>query len=216
MTSIKTKDVAKCPQCHRESPLDTWTTIDGQQDPALRDKIFDGSLFAWQCEYCKKKIGVLHNLLYVDHVNRFVVVLDRKNKEKWVAIENWPDIEKGEYDHLRITNSFLGLCEKIICFENGLDDRALELFKLLLISQMEEDEVDYFVCEGEDDSGLLMRAWKDGKQLGLFAAPPDLYQQMEEQMENDPIKNSADSLERIDQQWAMEFMRAKFGQAKSS
>lgn len=216
MISTKKMDTAKCPQCHQESPLEMWTIIDAQHDPILREQIFDGSLFAWQCEHCGNKIGVLNDLIYLDGANRFVVALNRKNRENAIPIENWPEIKKENYDVFRVVHSFLGLCEKMVCFENGRNDRALELFKLLLISQMENDDVDYFVYEGEDESGLLMRAWKDGKQQGLFAAPPDLYIQMEERMEQSGIEDATDQLECIDQQWAMHFMRERFAQVQSS
>lgn len=210
MASQKVMDTAKCPKCHHSTEWAVWPMIDVSTDPNLRDKILDGSLFAWKCNNCGEQIGVLNDLIYKDPHNQFAIMLQR-NANKDVLVT--PEMELSEaYTSLRVVNSFLNLCERIICFENGLDDRALELYKVLLLSSDENAAVDNYICEGTDEGGFLMRAWKDGKPAGLFEAPPDLYVQMEELVQK-TAKKSNDRFLYIDRLWAMRLFEEEFRQA---
>lgn len=210
MASQRIMDSAKCPKCHHSTEWEIWPMIDASTDPKLRDQILDGSLFAWTCSNCGEQIGVLNNLIYKDPKNQFAIMMERDaNKDVSVTAEM---NLSGEYQSLRVVNSFLNLCERIICFENGLDDRALELYKVLLLSSDENANVDNYICEGTDENGFLMRAWKDGKPAGLFEAPPDLYVQMEALVQK-AAKEQKDHFIYIDRLWAMRLFEEEFRQA---
>lgn len=204
MASKQEIETGKCPQCHHESRWPIWTEIDAVENPEMRDTIINGKLFLWECPNCAKEISIINDLLYFDKNNHFAILLERDNAEDMVSakgrLEN-PD----DYERLRLCSGFLGMCEKIICLEQGLDDKALEIYKLLLLVNIDQPP-DYFVCEGIDESGLLMRAWKDKKAGSLFAAPPELYRQIEQDLKGGNKDFEKKSFVRIDQSWAMRYL----------
>lgn len=214
MASKKVMDSAKCPECHHESPWEVWSVIDVGTDPALRDDVLDGTLFAWQCKNCGKSIGVLNDLVYKDPINQFAIALERENDDEQEAKDRFLGDDASLYENCRLVSSFFGLIEKIICFENGFDDRAMELFKLLLLSSEEGNEFDSLVMEGVNEDGILMRAWKANQPVGLFVAPPDLYIQMDTKVRT--IEQEKDQFLRIDQSWAVDFFQKQLTAEKGT
>ena len=120
-----------CPQCGEDGPLQMWTSINVAHDPDARRRIEDLSVFEWTCPNCKKTALVLHPCLYHDPANEFMV---------WFApdgeiAEDTRDFSQLNDYTLRTTKTPNEFREKINILERHLDDRALELTKLILIMQ---------------------------------------------------------------------------------
>ena len=126
--------ITECPHCKKECERRPLSRISPDRDPAVRQKVQDLSLFRWKCPNCGTTVLVEDPCLYHDIANQFMV---------WLA----PDGKKPEAGHfdplagyaLRYVDDLNAFREKINILERGLDDRAVEIMKLILFLQLQHD-----------------------------------------------------------------------------
>ena len=126
--------IITCPHCQAEHDYKVIDHINIDRNPELRAKVQDLSCFRIKCPNCGETALAVHPCLYHDMSNQFMV---------WL----WPEQDKApkaEFDplagyRLRIVDSLNGFREKISILEHGLDDRTIEIMKLLLFSQLNRD-----------------------------------------------------------------------------
>ena len=123
-----------CPACGEDGKLNQYKIIDINKNPELREEIFSRKIFNYTCENCGKTIMVAYNCLYFDEENKKMIYLltdDELNDE---------NINKYKLSgmSLRIVKTINGFIEKIAMLEDGIDDRVIELYKLLFEEQFEE------------------------------------------------------------------------------
>lgn len=121
-----------CPSCRREGEFTHYKTINITENPQLRSRIFDRSIFKYVCPHCGETITVSYDCVYIDTENKYCVAL-------------MPDADADEIDGIsaedytvRIVHSINSFIEKIALFEDGIDDRVCELCKLFLEESYEE------------------------------------------------------------------------------
>lgn len=125
-----------CPHCQEELSCPVPDHINVGQEPDLRRSVKELSCFRVRCQNCGETMLVVQPCLYHDPDNRFMV---------WL----WPEQEKGlvpkaAFDPLagytlRQVEHLNAFREKISILELGLDDRAVEMTKLLLYWQLRHD-----------------------------------------------------------------------------
>ena len=119
----------ECPHCHMETEHKVIDHINIDRNPELRAKVQDLSVFRVKCPNCGETVLAVHPCLYHDMANQFMV---------WLWTEDG-QVPKAEFDPLagytlRVTDSLNTFREKINILERGLDDRTIEIMKLLLLS----------------------------------------------------------------------------------
>lgn len=127
-----------CPQCETEDYIEPFTRINVSLDPKKRQEIEDFSIFEWTCPNCSKVSLVLRPCLYHDSAERFMV---------WFSTEKTPAPSVRDFAQLsdytlRYTDSPNAFREKVNILERHLDDRAVELTKLILYMQLNRDGMD--------------------------------------------------------------------------
>lgn len=123
-----------CPHCQAETDHKMLDHINIDRNPELRAKVQDLSCFRVACPNCGETVLVVYPCLYHDMSNQFMV---------WL----WPEegeAPRAEFDPLagytlRIVDSMNAFREKINILERGLDDRTVEIMKLLLFTQLDHD-----------------------------------------------------------------------------
>ena len=125
-----------CPSCGCSSTTRMWPGIDGVRNPEQRERILEESLFCWECPDCGYRMQLVYPCLYHDRERRFLILLDPNQKEqsldkKAMAEQSLPQTKK------RIVSSVEELKEKLLIFENGLNDAACELSKLAMMQSGE-------------------------------------------------------------------------------
>lgn len=123
-----------CPHCQVETDHKVIDHINIDRNPELRAKVQDLSCFRVKCPNCGETALAVHPCLYHDMSNQFMV---------WL----WPEegeAPRAQFDPLagyvlRRVDSLNAFREKINVLERGLDDRAVEIMKLLLFSQLNLD-----------------------------------------------------------------------------
>lgn len=139
MSEIVTKSIA-CPKCRQQSNTEILISGNTVNEPDIRKKVMDESIFRWKCVKCGFTTRCQHPFLYNDIENKFMIyyipgverqkVVDQKLEQSYSELG---DIKK------RVVPDINALKEKIVIFEQGLDDKALELTKLAVSEIVSRD-----------------------------------------------------------------------------
>lgn len=122
-----------CPHCGAAVKTEMWAGISAQENPELRNKVLSETMFDWKCPECGYAARFLYPCLYHDKNLKFMVYVapggcDIKLQPPDVC-EKFPQLSGVKK---RLVTSPVQLKEKILIFEAGLDDYAVELVKLAM------------------------------------------------------------------------------------
>lgn len=138
MSTQMTEEIS-CPQCGAAVKTELWPGIDAAEHPELRDRVLGETLFDWSCPECGYAARFLYPCLYHDPGRGFLVYLspngDCCGEDAVDTREEFP-----QFDGLkkRIVPSPEALKEKVLIFEAGLDDAAVELVKFALAGVLDK------------------------------------------------------------------------------
>lgn len=171
-----------CPHCKKENSYRPVEHINVDREPSLRAKVQDLSVFRVKCPNCGEAVLAVHPCLYHDISGRFMV---------WLWPESDKAAPKAGFDPLagyvlRRVDSFNAFREKIKVLEQGLDDRAIELMKLLLLMQLTHDldVVEILFHELDEKTGefRFVAVLSDGVEQ-YAAMPGAVYQRLRADMD---------------------------------
>lgn len=134
-----------CPGCGREAMFTVFTSVNATLDPVLRRQLIEGSLTRFTCTACQHTADVSYPLLYHDMERQLLVWLVPEGETTPPPLGTILE-ECGlarfsvDGDTLRLVRSRNELVEKVRLFELGIDDRLMELFKLLVLVKLESTE----------------------------------------------------------------------------
>lgn len=170
-----------CPHCQAETDHKVLDHINIDRNPELRAKVQDLSCFRVQCPNCGETVLAVHPCLYHDLANQFMV---------WL----WPEegqAPRAQFDPLvgytlRRVDSLNAFREKINVLECGLDDRAVEMMKLLLFAQLNRDldvvELLFHTLDERTGELRFVAVLSDGAEQ-YAAMPGAAYQRLREDAE---------------------------------
>lgn len=170
-----------CPHCQAETDHKVLDHINIDRNPELRAKVQDLSCFRVQCPNCGETVLAVHPCLYHDMANQFMV---------WL----WPEegqAPRAQFDPLagytlRRVDSLNAFREKINVLECGLDDRAVEMMKLLLFAQLNRDldvvELLFHALDERTGELRFVAVLSDGAEQ-YAAMPGAAYQRLREDAE---------------------------------
>lgn len=127
----------QCPECHESFHADIYPSINVQMDEGLKNKVLGGQLFDFECAHCHSTFHVPYPVLYHDMEKKLLIQFTPEtdlSKTKEVL----DHVDKKEDYTIRIVDSYRNWIEKLLIYENGLDDRIMELYKLLVLSQYDD------------------------------------------------------------------------------
>lgn len=177
-----------CNVCGHKQGFKMWSSVNVTLDPDLKRKLLDHSLTAFRCEQCDGSTHVKYSLLYHDmHAKLMIWLVPDEQK----ADELPPLAASMAVDGLvlRRVDSMNGLIEKIRIADNGLDDRLVEVLKLVLRDKLtkgqKEEQLQLLYDQTVDDVG-------DGPQISFavftddgtrsLVAPKQIYDRLKESM----------------------------------
>ena len=207
--------VIECPECHRKSEFLMLEALNSSIDVYEKQKLLNDELFEFKCK-CGHQMSLLHEFVFydadhdatvyfvpgddVDGVCTALRLTDKLNAKNAANCE-------GEYENgrKRIVTCTNRLREKVSIFENGLDDRIIEMVKIIGMDHIGVNMPDFEVLGAFFDV-------KDGKRVielvgeektVIAIIPDDLY----EQLQHDYAEVLANDDEYIiDEEWAMNVM----------
>lgn len=139
--SIVSETTAKCSSCGTEKKVQVFGSINVAEDLGLKEKVKNGSLFAWQCPKCGSWNLLKYMTLYHDPESRLMVwlipdgAMDEsdmdKVRKKMAALTEKGEDGKSALDGyiLREVSEVGDLIEKVNIHDAGLDDVAIEMCK---------------------------------------------------------------------------------------
>ena len=130
----------ECPKCRKEYDITCWESLNGDLDPEAKERMLSGELFKEKCPSCGNRNNINYPLLYHGMEQKIMIKLASDSEQN-----DWNP--KGILDMLPILSPGTGICtdeyrfrlvtsqhalrEKVMIFECGLDDRAVEITKHL-------------------------------------------------------------------------------------
>ena len=175
----------KCDACGHVGEAVYYEVVDAVQDPVAKEKVLSGEAFTYACPECGTVYALDYPMLYNDDDRRCMVYCANGcvvGEEADPVFERFADLEDDEVQtpavrlnpalacKRRIVATPEDLMEKLDIFYAGLDDRMVELLKVLSSIAIAEDdgvEVEWMVFDRVDpDTGEL-----------VFVARSDAYEE---------------------------------------
>lgn len=136
-----------CPICKQDHNAKLWRRIDVAAEKDAKKKLLKGEFFDFICPDCGYVSELHYGSLYVDRGIRELIYLAEEKeaepaaaeKAAEAAAEDLPFWKQGD-SLLRIVHSAEELREKLLIFDNGLDDRLVEICKGISLSQFPADD----------------------------------------------------------------------------
>lgn len=166
---IQSQAETLCSGCGEKTVFTIYKSINVAENPELKKKVADGSLFLWECPHCGKVNLAAYETLYHDPQKKLMLWLDIKNQISDAQMEAISNHTKamGGYT-LRIVSNVGSLIEKLRIFEDGLDDLAIEFCKWVTkqemsakiedaakLEEINSQKFHYHHTEGEEENRVL-------------------------------------------------------------
>ena len=213
--SIINEALAPCSKCGQQHKIIVYRSINIADNPELKDKVKDGSLFLWECPHCGQVNLAKYETLYHDPALKvmFWLIPAGEISESQMQAITMHTKAMGGYT-LRRVNDMGTLMEKVLIAEAGLDDVVLEMCKYVTKLEMVQKSVGaeqkdefmasvfhFYRSEGEGDERVLTFMYAlDGQMLGVNIGW-NVYQDCAGILERNPQLRPADGFEKIDADW---------------
>ena len=213
--SIINEALAPCSKCGQQHKVTVYRSINTADNPELKAKVKDGSLFLWECPHCGQVNLAKYETLYHDPALKvmFWLIPAGEISETQMKAITMHTKAMGGYT-LRRVNDMGSLMEKVLIAEAGLDDVVLEMCKYVTKLEMLQKSVSseqkeefmasvfhFYRSEGEGDARILTFMYGlDGQMLGGNIGW-NVYQDCAGILERNPQIKPADGFEKIDADW---------------
>lgn len=142
--SINTKQSVKCPKCSQMSDVTVWNSITVKDSMDLKSDLLAGKINMFKCPSCEHIALMPNPMLYHDEERKLMISFSPTNdpvlKENMFSnikesSKNSGELEQLEGYNLRFVTDYNELLEKILIFDNDLNDKVIEVIKLMILSQ---------------------------------------------------------------------------------
>ncbi len=133
--SQSTQQAVACPECGAISTATLWQSVNVTLNPELKEQVFSRELFEHTCPQCGETTHLFYPLLYHDQDRHLLIWMLPPDERGEVSLDPLSMNAQAKIFptyRLRLVASLNALLEKIMIFDAGLDDRAVELLKELL------------------------------------------------------------------------------------
>lgn len=125
----------KCPFCGANISIEHYSSYNLQEEGNSIDKILNNSWIQHICKKCKNYITFYDNMIFHDMARKLMIFFF-PNKSSYEQINFVEEYDYPANYTIRIVEGIYNdFKEKILIFENGLDDCAIELYKAKIISE---------------------------------------------------------------------------------
>ena len=177
-----------CPQCCTEREVILWENINVKINPDLKENLFNGTLNMLKCKDCGYETRIDIPLIYHDMDKNFFIYFapDYPVGEEKTLIKNLgkktATLFNDFYNNrLSIVFDYKSLLEKIQIFDEDLDDRAIEVCKLLARTKLELKEGVAFYSETKNNKLEFVFFEKEDKNVchtHSFNIPKAMYDEV--------------------------------------
>lgn len=209
--SMKRKETITCPACGQAQDFIVWHSLNGDLNPEAKQRLLNGTLFHFECSNCGHRSNVNYGMLYHDMTNQVMVYfVDKDSVEETLATMNDAEKKIGipmpEY-RKRVVTDQNALREKAIIFDQKLDDRVIEIIKLIYYSNASRQVPDtninavYFLVA----DGKYILQFIGDKPLSA-EVPAEMYEKIKRKFA-ERLETVGDNEALVDLHWASEFLK---------
>lgn len=123
MSTQITKDII-CPQCGETQKYQLYTSINSVDNPEMKNLVLMETLFDWRCSRCNYFADMAYPFLYTDPKAGYIICFKPVGSTGTVE----PTSVMEQYIKRSVKN-LAEMKEKILIFDSGYDDVAMELVK---------------------------------------------------------------------------------------
>lgn len=224
--SVKHTQQISCLKCKKKSDFEFYGSINTMLDPTLKQRVKNFDIFKFICPHCGSEQFVNYSFLYHQMEDKLMIFYCQDEEEVAKVRSLYADDfdtalnAQGVNEHIdttdyrrRIVIGADNLVEKIRIFDAGLDDRLVEIYKVLLYGQMQAelaempggDAVDDVFVDEQLDGSLNFVFVADGRAVGAVAFSQDVYEVIANQY-RDAVERLAPTEPVINQDWAFSIL----------
>lgn len=216
--SINSGETIKCPKCHQLSDINIWHSITVSDSADLKKDLLSGKINMFCCPSCEYKALFPAPLLYHDEEKSLMLSFspctDEETKNKLFNEIKQTSAQSGELENLagynlRFVYDYNSLLEKILIFDNGLNDKVTEVLKFLILMQKPENADNMTAVFGKlenDFLEFLITDKTDGK-CYTSKVPMESYKTVKEQLKQSGVKDMSFYWEIVDFNYAAALLR---------
>ena len=213
--SIINEALAPCSKCGQQHKVTVYRSINISDNPELKDKVRDGSLFLWECPHCGQVNLAKYETLYHDPAAKLMVWLIPAGEVSETQMQAITMHTKamGGYT-LRRVNDMGSLMEKVLIRDAQLDDVVLEMCKYVTKLEMVQTTVGqdqkeefmastfhFYKSEGEDQARILTFMYGLGGQMQGVNIGRNVYQDCSAILERNPQIKPNEGFAKVDADW---------------
>lgn len=144
--SLSEEQPITCPGCTATSVARIHRSVNVTTDPALKEQLLTGRLFTFACPSCGRASRVVHpELVYHDMRRGYLLQMDALGKFDAASLRGLVGSLPPVTRVVRDSNALL---EKVKVLDAELDDRVIEVLKLVLASQAPDQPATRYLFEG--------------------------------------------------------------------
>ena len=224
--TVKHSQSIKCLKCKKASDFEFYESINTALDPKLKQRVKNFDIFKFVCPHCGSEQFVNYSFLYHQMEDQIMIFYcqdeEEVNKVRSLYAEDFETVtdENGVERPIdtsgyrrRIVIGADELVEKIRIFDAGLDDRLMEIYKVMLFGQMQAElaeipggsDVDEVFVDEQLDGSLDLVFVAQGRAVGAVPFAQEVYDVIKAQYE-EAVTHLAAVEPVIDQDWAFDFL----------
>ena len=194
-----------CPRCNHAQEVPTWDSINVTLNPQLKVHLFANQINTITCGNCGYHAMIGKDLLYHDMQMRVMIFERYSNHDIMDQLETLQQhcAPNAFRDYrFRIVKSRRGLIEKILIFQDGLDDRVVELMKLSVISHADDldagddQDVLLYYCGSNERQELLFRTFVNEIEKNVYGVSRQQYDYSREML-GDLLERDGNEIEKF-------------------
>lgn len=165
--SINISQSTVCCQCGKPFDIDAPEAVNVSENHSYKEKILSGEAFMHNCPHCGALNLVRFRMLYHDPDQRLMIWLipeDSLTPEDKVKLDQsmkalWASLKEGLQDYtFRRVEDPGSLIEKLLIFDCGLEDTAIEMCKFVTRMELAQGEKDQAKAAALEDAPLRFRS----------------------------------------------------------
>ena len=204
----------KCPKCGQVGNMSVLPSLNTALNPELKEKVISKEAFEYTCPGCLTKNHLNYTFLYHDPSRKLMIQFVAGDDKAWVkAVNEFRQMPYSTRDPLRANKycvravrSQNQLTEKIQIFDAGLDDRVIEILKLVMLANsfkgrlLKKPDHAFFYKDTDGSNNIIF--FKKEESMGALKVTPEQIAAVEKDYAAALQDTMPGELQVIDSLWA--------------
>lgn len=216
--SLNSKQSVRCPKCGQMTDVTVWNSVTVSDSADLKQDLLHGKVNMFRCPSCGHAALMPTPMLYHDEEKRLMISFspcsDPILKSQLFDNIRKTSKESGELGklegyNLRFVTDYNELLEKILIFDNGMNDKTVEMIKLMILSQDVDKSVDRVCRFGKRDGDEIEFMIYDARENQTYTSrvPLATYETVDTSLRESGVKPYSFDWEQVDGAYATKLLQ---------